>query len=156
GLAKLLPNSDALPRVPTANERRALPALTPARGEQRGEVLVLEGCAMRELFGRVNRATVEVLAANGFASRCATSHVCCGALHAHNGDLDGARELAQRTIERFDAVGELPVVVNSAGCGAHMKDYGRLLEDDAAWRERARTFAKRVVDFTEFVAANAS
>jgi glycolate oxidase iron-sulfur subunit len=146
----------SMPRVPPASERRALPATTPARGAKRGECLVLEGCVMRELYGRVNRATVEVLAANGFESRCATKHVCCGALHAHNGDLAGAKELAKMTIEKFDAVGALPIVVNSAGCGAHMKDYGRLFEDDPAWRERARSFAARVKDFTEFVAANAS
>ena len=156
GLAKLLPRSKSMPIVPPSSERAGLPAVTPAHGEQRGSVAVLEGCVMREVYGRVNRATVEVLAANGFESRCATAHVCCGALHAHNGDLEGAKQLARKTISDFDALGELPLVVNSAGCGAHMKDYGRLLEDDPAWRERASRFAARVKDFAEFVAANAS
>jgi glycolate oxidase iron-sulfur subunit len=110
---------------------------------------------MPELYGRVNRATVAVLADLGFASRTARGHVCCGALHAHNGELEGARELARSTIERFEALGDAPIVVNSAGCGAHMKAYGHLLEHDAAWKERAQRFSRRVVDFSEFVAAKA-
>jgi glycolate oxidase iron-sulfur subunit len=146
-----------LPRVPRGGERRSLPASTPARGGKRGEVAVLQGCVMPELYGRVNRATVEVLAANGFESKVPPDHVCCGALHAHNGDLEGARELARTTIEQFERCGStVPTVVNSAGCGAHMKEYGRLLEDDPQWSERAKRFGERVVDFSEFVAANAS
>jgi glycolate oxidase iron-sulfur subunit len=150
----------ALPPIPPASERELLHARTAARGEERGEVSVLEGCVMPELYGRVNRATVETLSAIGFASRATSAHACCGALHAHNGDLRGARELARATIDAFDALrdsnGEpLAVVVNSAGCGAHMKEYGRLLEPDRKWKERARRFAARVFDFTEFVAANA-
>jgi glycolate oxidase iron-sulfur subunit len=145
----------SLAEAPPASERRLLPERTPARGAERGEVSVLEGCVMPELYGRVNRATVAVLADLGFASRTARGHVCCGALHAHNGELEGARELARGTIERFEALGDTPIVVNSAGCGAHMKAYGHLLEHDAAWKERAQRFAKRVVDFSEFVAAKA-
>jgi glycolate oxidase iron-sulfur subunit len=141
--------------APPARERRLLPPTTPAHGAKRGEVAVLEGCVMPELFGRVNRATVATLSAIGFEARTAQGHVCCGALHAHNGELEGARDLARGTIEHFERLGESAIVVNSAGCGAHMKAYGTLLEDDPAWSERARRFAKRVVDFTEFVAAQA-
>jgi glycolate oxidase iron-sulfur subunit len=132
-----------------------MPASTPARGGRRGEVAMLEGCAMRELYGRVNRATAEVFSAIGFETRVSTGHVCCGALHAHNGELEAARELARETIAAFEAFGEVPVVVNSAGCGAHMKAYGHLLETDEAWSERAKRFAARVRDFSEFVAAQA-
>lgn len=147
----------SLPRVPPRAEREPLPVRTPARGEERGEVTVLEGCVMPELFGRVNRATAETLAAIGFATRTCGAHACCGALHAHNGELAGAKALAKNTIVAFDGVvgsdgKPLPVVVNSAGCGAHMKAYGHLLADDLAWRERAAAFAERVVDFSEFVA----
>jgi glycolate oxidase iron-sulfur subunit len=143
-----------LPRVPPARERRALPRVTPARGETRGAVAVLEGCVMPELYGRVNRATVDSLAAHGIACRTAAGHTCCGALHAHNGDLEGARELARLTIACFDRLEDergapLPVVVNSAGCGAHMKDFGRLLEHDPKWRDRARAFAARTLDYSE-------
>jgi glycolate oxidase iron-sulfur subunit len=145
----------AMSAAPPARERRLLPSTTPARGTKRGEVAVLEGCVMPELFGRVNRATVATLSDIGFESRTAKGHVCCGALHAHNGELEGARELARGTIEHFERLGDSPVVVNSAGCGAHMKAYAHLLEDDVAWKERAQRFSKRVVDFTEFVAAHA-
>lgn len=145
----------SMPPAPPASERRPLPERTPARGAQRGEVALLEGCVMPELFGRVNRASAAVLADIGYASRTARGHVCCGALHAHNGELEGARELARATIASYERLGDAPIVVNSAGCGAHMKAYGTLLEDDPAWRERAQRFSKRVVDFSEFVAANA-
>jgi glycolate oxidase iron-sulfur subunit len=146
----------ALPRVPPASERRRLPAVTPARGERRGTALVLEGCVQRVLFGRVNRATVEVLSSIGVEPRVPRGHSCCGALHAHNGDLEGARALARETIAAFEATQSSrddAVAVNSAGCGAHMKAYGHLLGADPAWKERAERFAARVKDFSEFVAA---
>jgi glycolate oxidase iron-sulfur subunit len=150
----------ALPAVPPRSQREPLSLVTPARGEPRGEVTVLEGCVMPELFGRVNRATVEVLAAIGFTTRTCGGHACCGALHAHNGDLAGARELAKSTIVAFDGVcgsdgRPLSVIVNSAGCGAHMKAYGHLLGGEPEWRERATAFSKRVFDFAEFVARHA-
>jgi len=105
------------------------------------------------LYGRVNRATVEVLARCGFDVHCPESRTCCGSLHAHNGDLEGARTLARRTIAAFETVpGE--IVVNSAGCSAHMKDYAHLMKDDAAWRERAEAFVARVRDLSEFLATD--
>ncbi len=144
------------PLIPPSADRRRLPELTPAIGTKRGAVFVLEGCVMPELFGSVNRATVSVLARCGFECRSPRDQPCCGSLHAHNGDLETARELARRTIAAFEATGgEAPVVVNSAGCGSHMKEYGHLLREDSAWRERAERFAARVVDFSEFVASPA-
>jgi glycolate oxidase iron-sulfur subunit len=141
------------PSVPASSERIRLPELTPARGEPRGSVAVLEGCVMPELYGRVNRATVSVLAARGFEVRCPRKHACCGSLHAHNGVHDEALRLARATIRAFDEQGDtLPIVVNSAGCSAHMKDYGRLLHDEPEWSKRAARFSARVVDFTEFLA----
>ena len=146
-----------MPAVPPASERELLPGLIPARGKRIGAVAMLEGCVMPELYGRVNRDTVAVLSAAGFECRTALEHVCCGALHAHNGELEGARALARDTIERFEALGTdggalLPIAVNSAGCGAHMKAFGQLLADDPQWRERAQRFSARVRDFSELVA----
>jgi glycolate oxidase iron-sulfur subunit len=119
------------PTIPPASERARLPSTTPARGERRGTVAVLEGCVMPELFGRVNRATLGVLSAAGYASHVPRRHVCCGSLHAHNGDRDGARELARKTIEAFEPLVDekgapTPIVVNSAGCSAHMKEMAHL------------------------------
>ena len=143
-----------LPAVPPRRERRLLPVSTTARGDRQGVVLVLEGCVMPELFGRVNHATVRVLAAAGYDVVKADGHVCCGALHAHNGDLSGARDLARSTIQRFEAAAPIgsPIVINSAGCGAHLKELGRVLKGDTGFAERAQALAERVVDLSEFLA----
>jgi len=139
------------PPVPPRSERRPLPACTPAEGARREAITMLEGCVMPELFGRVNRATARVLAATGAEVRVPQGHVCCGALHAHNGDLAGARELARSTIAAFEAT-QGPVVVNSAGCGSHLKELDRVLADDPAWASRAEAFCARVVDLSEYLA----
>lgn len=108
------------------------------------------GCVMGELFGDVHRATGRVLARSGVALTARPDQGCCGALHAHDGDLDFARHLARKNIDAFEG-GETPIVVNSAGCGAAMKEYGDLLSGDPAYADRAGTFAARVVDFSEYM-----
>ncbi len=145
------------PLIPPASERQRLPSETAAMGTQRGTVAVLEGCVMPELFGRVNRATVHVLSAAGYASRVPREHVCCGSLHAHNGDRDEARKLARATIEAFEPLVDengspTAIVVNSAGCSAHMKELAHLFEEEPEWSARARGLAARVADFSEFLA----
>jgi len=142
-----------MPSVPPWSERRLLPVATPARGARVGTALVLEGCVMPELFGRVNHATARVLAAVGYDVVKAADHVCCGALHAHNGDMEGARSLARSTVERFEAAAPLdaPIVVNSAGCGSHLKELGRILEHDPQFAPRATALAARVVDFSQLL-----
>jgi len=101
-IAALLPKSwcelyALAPVVPPASERRPLPPFTPALGEKRGRVALFVGCVMPDLFGDVNAATVRVLSRNGFEVVIPQSQRCCGALHAHTGDLDFARDLAHRT-----------------------------------------------------------
>lgn len=144
-----------LPDVPPRSERDPLARRTPACGEKLASVAVLEGCVMPELLGRVNRATVRTLSAAGIESRTA-DHVCCGSLHAHNGDTEGARDLAKRSIEAFEALRDdsdqpIEVVVNSAGCGAHMKEYAHLFEPGSDWHARATAFSARVFDFSEML-----
>lgn len=149
-----------LPRVPRRSERGPLPSLVPADrralpSDESPRVAVLfEGCVMPELYGRVNRACAATLTKLGEDVRCPVDRApCCGALHAHNGDLEGSRDQARRVIDSYGVHHpEAPIVVNSAGCGAHMKDFGRLLEDDPAYAGRARSFADRVVDFSEHAA----
>ena len=116
-------------------------------------VALLDGCAQEALFARVNRATARVLATNDCALRDAPGQRCCGALHAHSGRLDDARDLARANIEAFERSGADAIVVNAAGCGAMMKEYGELLKDDAAWSERAHAMADRVRDLFEYLAA---
>jgi glycolate oxidase iron-sulfur subunit len=102
-------------------------------------------------YGRVHRATVRVLARNGCNVLAPPDQVCCGALHAHNGDLATARDLARRNIAAFESAGVEAVIVNSAGCGAAMKEYGELLANDGQYRERAERFARTVKDISEFL-----
>lgn len=114
-------------------------------------VVLFTGCIMGELFGDVHRATGRVLARSGVAAEAAVGQACCGALHAHDGDIDFARTLARRNIDALGQ-GSDPIIVNSAGCGAAMKEYGDLLRDDPRYRERARNFSARVRDVTEYLA----
>lgn len=118
----------------------------------RGSVATLTGCVQDGLFGRINEATDRTLAANGFVVRSTPDQGCCGALHAHGGDLDGAKRLARRNVEAFERSGADYFVVNAAGCGAAMKEYGTLFENDAEWAERAGAVASRVRDATELLA----
>jgi glycolate oxidase iron-sulfur subunit len=115
-------------------------------------VAILEGCVQKGLYERVNRATVRTLRINGFQSVEARGQDCCGALHAHGGDLDRARALARRNVDAFEASGADFVAVNAAGCGAAMKEYGTLLAADGAYHARAKAFAARVSDVTELLA----
>ncbi|MFN0146682.1 MAG: (Fe-S)-binding protein [Dehalococcoidia bacterium] len=120
--------------------------------EASSEAVVFTGCIMGEMFGDVHRATGRVLARCGVQGVATVGQGCCGALHAHDGDLDFARELARRNIDALESTGDRPIVVNSAGCGAAMKEYGQLLAKDTAYAAPAKTFAARVKDVTEFVA----
>lgn len=122
------PSPQVVPSLPPLNEALLQPV--------RGEVYLLEGCAMRVLFPRVHLATRRLLRRVGFVVRDVPQS-CCGALHAHNGDLDQATRLASNLVAAMP--GDLPVVVNSAGCGSTMKEYAN------------REFATRVFDASEFL-----
>ena len=108
---------------------------------------------MEGLFARVNRATERVLEVNGCNVRAPREQVCCGALHAHAGDLEGARELARRNIEAFDDAGGAAIVTNAGGCGAMFASYAKLLAHDEAFAERAQRFSARVRDVSRQLAA---
>jgi len=112
------------------------------------------GCIMRTAFGETERATVRMLERGGARVTACKEQTCCGALHAHAGDGDTARELARLNIDAFSGM-DGPIVVNAAGCGAQLKAYGELLAGDPAWRERARAFGARVRDASEAVAPGA-
>lgn len=119
----------------------------------RGRVAALRGCVMEGLFTETNRATERVLAMNDYTVVPAAGQRCCGALHAHAGDLDRARELARANIAAFEKSGAEFIAVNAAGCGALMKEYGHLLHDDAQWSERAVAMSSKVRDISELLAA---
>ncbi|HEX6231038.1 MAG TPA: (Fe-S)-binding protein [Actinomycetota bacterium] len=131
--------------VPPRSELfRRLPTVTEPDGQARGTVAILSGCVQDRWFRPVNRATIRVLARNGWRVVVPRRQVCCGALAAHNGRLDTTRRLAERNLRAFaDAE---TVVVNAAGCGAHLKELGHLLGTD-----EARAFGAKVRDAMEFL-----
>jgi glycolate oxidase iron-sulfur subunit len=159
GVARLLPGTlpaweALLPTLPGARERAPLPAVTPAEGVRQGRVAMLTGCVQAVAFGAHNRATARVLSRNGFDVVAPPEQGCCGALNAHGGDHARAVEMARRTIDVFERADVGAVVVNTSGCGAHMKAYGALLAGDPAYAERARRFAASVRDLSEFLATS--
>jgi glycolate oxidase iron-sulfur subunit len=142
--------ADLLDLLPDRATARAFAAM-PARGEARGRVAMLEGCVMGSVFGDTNAATARVLARNGVEVVATVGQTCCGALHAHAGERELARDLARRNIAAFEQGDPDAVIVNAAGCGAAMKEYGWLLKDDPTWSARASKFAAKVRDATEFL-----
>jgi glycolate oxidase iron-sulfur subunit len=123
----------------------------PAAGTPRATVALLAGCIAGVAFAELNRATIRVLNRNGVTVHIPREQGCCGALQAHAGYLEEARAAARRNVDamldsQYDAV-----LTNAAGCGATMKDYGELLEDDPAYADKARQFAAQVKDVNEFL-----
>ena len=127
-------------------------AYAPSGDGSRGRATLLTGCVMEGLFTETNRATERTLAANDYAIVQTEGQRCCGALHAHAGDLDAARVLARRNIAAFESSGADYIVANAAGCGAMMKEYEHLLDDDPDWRHRAAAMSARVRDVSELLA----
>jgi glycolate oxidase iron-sulfur subunit len=136
-----------LPAVPPRGRRRPLPERTPAVGERRGVVALLPGCIAAGLFADVNAATVRVLTRNGFEVWIPRDQGCCGALHAHAGDPEFARALARRNLAAFAPGGFDALVVNSAGCGAALRELGDWLPGEG------EGLAARVRDVSEFLDA---
>jgi glycolate oxidase iron-sulfur subunit len=144
------------PEVKPVSRRRALrrELIAGAEAEKRGvaaKVALLRGCVMEGLFGATNRATERVLRRNGCELVEVGKQMCCGALHAHAGQLESARQLARANIDAFLAGHCDWVVVNAAGCGAAMKEYGALLADDPQYADSASAFSRKVKDITELL-----
>jgi glycolate oxidase iron-sulfur subunit len=130
------------PPVGVSATWRTLPSVTPAVGTKRGTVAILQGCVQRVFFAGVNSATIEVLAAEGFEVHAPRGPRCCGSLQQHTGYEEEARACARETVAAF--AGYDTVVVNAAGCGSGMKEYGHLIG--------AGAFAAKVKDVHEFLA----
>ncbi|MEK6284899.1 MAG: heterodisulfide reductase-related iron-sulfur binding cluster [Acidobacteriota bacterium] len=145
-LALLLASRSPVGRI---NSRRKARTDVIAKGATR--VAVLRGCVMEGLFRETNRATERVLVRNDCQLVSADGQMCCGALHAHAGQLEMARQLARRNIEVFLKSGADRIIVNAAGCGAAMKEYAGLLADDPLFADRAVEFSSKVRDVSEFL-----
>lgn len=153
GVFKLLRMENLERMVPRIAERPLSPGKdrwAPRNATRQAHIF--NGCIMSAVFPNVNRATGRVLAHNGCSCDVPPGQECCGALHAHTGMLKEARALARKNIAAFERAGDGPVVVNAAGCGSALKEYGHLLKDDPAWAERARAFSARVVDVNQILA----
>lgn len=115
----------------------------------RGRIGFIRGCAMQVMFGRTNHATIELIRLAGYDVISPRMQGCCGALHAHGGRLDEARQLARQNIQAFADAKVERIVTNSAGCGSTLKEYEHLLEDDRL--HDAAGFVEKVSDLTEFI-----
>jgi glycolate oxidase iron-sulfur subunit len=159
GLLRALPprlaQLDALlPPLTFADLRRDAAPFTPAiDGPARARVGLVAGCVQRAFFPNVNAATVRVLSAEGCDVSVPAGQGCCGALSLHSGRLDEAKRFARALIARFESDPVDAVVVNAAGCGSTLKEYGELLAGEPAYAERARAFSAKVRDVNEFLAA---
>ncbi|MBK9710122.1 MAG: 4Fe-4S dicluster domain-containing protein [Kouleothrix sp.] len=155
GILRLLKLDETEALLPPISDRFVTPQgqIYPAEGQARHHVALLTGCIMSTAFGEVHEATIRVLRKNGCEVLLPPDQGCCGALHVHGGDMDGGRELARHNIAAFEGLGLDAIIVNAAGCGSTLKEYGHLLHDDPAWAERAQAFAAKVKDVTEFLAS---
>ncbi|MFO0984777.1 MAG: (Fe-S)-binding protein [Planctomycetota bacterium] len=139
-----------MPRIPSGRMRRPLPRVSEPTGAATSRVGLLEGCVAVQLLPEVNRATCRVLNHHDATVVCPPSRPCCGALALHFGDAECAAKQAVRTIDAFARECVEHIVVNSAGCGSAMKEYGRLLQG-TKHEARAREFASRVLDVSEWL-----
>src|SRR5258706_1077246 len=158
GLLSLLPDrwsrmEALLPEVSLRNARARFPDRVAARGERRARVALLTGCVQRVFFPGVNEATLRVLSAEGCEALVPRGQGCCGALSIHAGREEEALGFARDTIARFESETVDAVLVNAAGCGSNLKDYGRLFAGDPEWARRAAAFSAKVRDISEFLAA---
>lgn len=140
-----------LPKFQGNVDKVRVPRFVRARGKRRHRVAFISGCVQSQFFGLTNMATVRVLAENGCDVYTPDNQVCCGALHVHSGERKTAQDLAKRNIAAFEEAGAEYYIINAAGCGSTLKEYGELLEDDPAWAERAHDFSRRVRDVSEFL-----
>jgi glycolate oxidase iron-sulfur subunit len=157
GLLKLLPErlramEALLPEVSLASIHSRLPVRILSQGKPRMRVGLMLGCVQRVFFDEVNQATARVLAAEGCEVIIPGDQSCCGALMTHAGREPEAIKAARRLIDSFERAKVDAVVINAAGCGSNVKEYGRLLEDDPEYAQRAKAFAAKCKDISEILA----
>ncbi len=141
-----------LPEITLKSFQDNLPDIIPAKGEKRYRVGVILGCVQRLFFSGVNEATVRVLTANGCEVVIPKSQGCCAALPEHQGQTEQAKVLARQMIDSFADTHVDFVIINAAGCGHTLKEYGHILADDPEYAEKAKIFAAKVKDSQEFLA----
>jgi glycolate oxidase iron-sulfur subunit len=161
GLAALARKSGVLRALHLEESESLAPQISPkffvaknqrfAASPSRATVMLHAGCVMHVAFAHVDEATVRVLRRNGCTVLAPAAQGCCGAIAVHAGELQFGRELAKRNIAAFEASGADYYIINAAGCGSTLKEYGHLLHDDPQWADRAARFSGRVRDVLEFL-----
>jgi glycolate oxidase iron-sulfur subunit len=159
-LTRLLPKKirEMEPLTPTVNAQFSDQLIKPIERPETGasekpryRVGLLTGCVQDLIYSDVNRDTADVLLANGCEVVTPRSQYCCGSLHAHNGELEAARDMARRTIDSFDLDRLDAVITNAAGCGSHLKTYGHLLHDDEAYAAKAAEWDRKIKDIHQWL-----
>lgn len=165
GMQKIIRKYSLLPKSMEAMEA-ILPELinpsnqvndfAPAYGNKKGDVLFFTGCIQEGFLPRVNQATINLLRRNGYDVYTPEDQTCCGAAHAHLGDLEFAKKLARKNIDIFlnNKNSYVAIINNAGGCGAALKEYPHLLKDDSAYSRKAQAFSSKVMDINEFLVEN--
>ncbi|MGE7766539.1 (Fe-S)-binding protein [Peribacillus sp. NPDC096540] len=154
GVLSILPDNLAtmekvLPKVPKKSEMKNRPTELPAIGNPIKRVAFFSGCLMDTMFLDTNKATLKLLQLAGCEIVIPKAQACCGALHGHSGEKEGAKQLAKRNIEAFEADEVDYIITNAGGCGAFLIDYDHLLQDEPEWYERAIAFKNKMKDISE-------
>jgi glycolate oxidase iron-sulfur subunit len=157
GILKLVPKRlrelEAMtPQIQPKFSAELISPVTSAHGPRRYRVAMLTGCAQDLIFSDVNLDTVQVLARNGCEVVTPPEQLCCGSLHAHNGEWALAQDLARKNIDQFPPEQFDAIITNAAGCGSHLKHYSHLLHDDARYLKRAQLWDAKVKDIHEWLA----
>ncbi|XEC97593.1 (Fe-S)-binding protein [Paenibacillus tarimensis] len=156
GVMELFPEhlrvmENVMPDASFQGVREKIGARHPATGGRLATVGLFRGCIMDVLFTDTNIHTVELLTEAGFEVVIPETQNCCGALHAHSGEAEGAKVLARRNVQAFKETGVDFIVSNAGGCGALLVEYGHLLAGDPKWAEEAVSFAERVIDISDLL-----
>ncbi|WP_100332238.1 (Fe-S)-binding protein [Bacillus xiapuensis] len=157
GFMKLFPENlrmmeRVLPAVPKKREMKNRPRELKAEGKQAvATVAFFSGCLMDTMFMETNNATMKLLQKAGCNITVPKTQACCGALHGHSGEKEGAKELARRNIAAFEACEADYIITNAGGCGAFLIDYDHLLKDDPVWADRAKAFVAKIKDITQIL-----
>lgn len=155
-LTKVLPEQLAsmekvLPAVPSLKEMKNRPNQLPSTGPELKRVAFFSGCLMDTMFMTTNNTTMKLLQLAGCAIVIPEQQACCGALHGHSGEKDGAKELAKRNIVAFENMNVDYIITNAGGCGAFLVEYDYLLKDEPEWHERAVAFVAKIKDIAEIL-----
>ncbi len=140
-----------LPEISSPKELKNRPHHIKPKGEVKARVAFFSGCLMDTMFMKTNDSTLFLLEKAGCEIVIPQTQNCCGALHAHSGEKNKARELAKKNIVAFEEENVDYIISNAGGCGALLVEYDHLLKDEPEWHERAKNFAHKVKDISEIL-----